>query len=506
MLTIGSCSQIRFAPSLNVPGSGPVTVGDRLSAVPSLDRRDFLASTTFAATKLARAEEPKRPNLLFVLADQWRASAFGFGSDAVVRTPNLDRLARQGANWRRAHAANPVCTPNPACILTGRYSHQTGMIQNNLQLPPDEACWPEMFREAGYATHYVGKWHLDGPPKPGYVPRGWRRRGFDRFEGFNRGHVYHETWGFDDRGAPLAKLDLELPNPYYEPTLQTDLAINFMRRHASEPFVCYLSWGPPHTPFRPPAAFKVYEPGKITLRPNVPQEHRDRARKELAGYYGLCESLDHEMGRLMTFLDESGLDANTLVVFTADHGELAGSHGKYRKGEPENESLQVPLLMRLPGIIPAAREPSTLINSVDLMPTLLSLCQFPASSQCAGRDLSGALLANRQFRGVESIYCEGKVANNADAPPSPNSPTQGPWRSIVTDRYKLSIRADYAKVDGLFDLQEDPLEMRNLAGKPDSKGIQSDLLAELMEWGTRTEDSFPSTPRAAQEQYPTPPA
>ena len=472
---------------------------DRLGAVPTLDRRGFLASA-FAAAKLARGQEPPRPNLLFILADQWRGSAFGFGSDAAVRTPNIDRLARQGANWRRAYAANPVCTPNRACILTGRYSHQIGMIQNNLQLPPREVCWPQLFREAGYATHYVGKWHLDGPSKPGYVRPGWRRRGFQGFEGFNRGHVYHEPWGFDDDGAPLAHLGLDLAEPYYEPTLQTDLAIEFMRRHAGRQFVCFLSWGPPHTPFRPPDAFDAYDPEEINLRPNVPREHQDRARRELAGYYGLCESLDREMGRLLAFLDDTGLDANTLVIFTADHGELAGSHGKYRKGEPENESLQVPLLMRLPGVI-SASEPQTLINSVDLMPTLLSVCRFPAPAACSGRDLSGALAEKRQFGGVQSIYCEGKVANKKSAPPNSNSPTQGPWRSIVTDRYKLIVRGGYETVEGLFDLQEDPLELRNLAGKPDAIRIHSDLLAELRDWGGRTDDTFPSTPRSAQEQY-----
>ena len=472
--------------------------------MPALDRRGFLTSA-FAAANVAHGLEPQRPNLLFVLADQWRSSAFGFGSDTAIRTPNFDRLARQGANWQRAHAANPVCTPNRACILTGRYSHQTGMIQNNLQLPPSELCWPEMFRGAGYSTHYVGKWHLDGPAKPGYVPSGWRRRGFERFDGFNRGHVYHEPWGFDDSGAPLANLGRDLPEPYYEPALQTDLAIDFMRRQTGRQFLCFLSWGPPHTPFRPPDAFNTYDAGEINLRPNVPGEHRHRARKELAGYYGLCESLDHEMGRLLAFLDETGLGANTLVIFTADHGELAGSHGKYRKGEPENESLQVPLLMRLPGII-AASEPQTLINSVDLMPTLLSFCQFPVPSACSGRDLSGVLVEEREFGGVESIYCEGKVASKAGAPPNLNSPTQGPWRSIVTDRYKLSVRDGYATVEGLFALQEDPFELRNLAGKPEVRGIQSDLLAELREWGSRTEDSFPSTPRSARDQYQTPSA
>ena len=269
-----SGQDVRFQPERSSPLAGP-----------AIDRRGFLASAALGAGRLAAAQQPPRPNVLFVLADQWRASAFGFGSDKVVRTPNFDRLARQGANWRRAYAANPVCTPNRACILTGRHSHQTGMIKNDIQLPPGELCWPELFRDAGYATHYVGKWHLDGPPKPGFVPRGWRRRGFDSFEGFNRGHVYHEPWGFDDSGRPLADLESALPHPYYEPALQTDLAIDFMRRQGREPFVCFLSWGPPHTPFRPPAAFRRYQPSEIELRANVPPEHHDTARKDLAGYY-----------------------------------------------------------------------------------------------------------------------------------------------------------------------------------------------------------------------------
>ena len=149
-----------------------------------MNRREFLAAASSAAASGREAKAPT--NLLFILADQWRSSALGCGSDEIVRTPHIDGLASQGANCQRAYAANPVCTPNRACILTGRYSHLTGMTQNDLQLPPQEVCWPELLREAGYATHYVGKWHLDGNERPGYVPPGWRRRGFATFEGFNQ--------------------------------------------------------------------------------------------------------------------------------------------------------------------------------------------------------------------------------------------------------------------------------------------------------------------------------
>lgn len=468
-----------------------------------MDRRSFLASAALGAGSLARADPAERPNLLFVLADQWRSSAFGFGSDAVVRTPNFDRLGAQGANWTRAYAANPVCTPNRACILTGRYSHQTGMIRNDLQLPPGETCWPEVFRSAGYATHYVGKWHMDGTGKPGFVPPGWRRRGFETFEGFNRGHVYHRPWGFGDAGEPLAVPEEAASEPYYEPALQTDLAIDFMRRHRDGPFACYLSWGPPHTPFRPPRSHDLYEPGEIVPRANVPAAHRKRAMKELAGYYGLCESLDHQMGRIMSFLDEAGLAGSTLVIFTSDHGELAGSHGMYRKGQPEDESLHVPLLMRLPGRIPAGSEPRTLATSVDLMPTLLSLCGLPEQQSCSGRDLSAAVQGH-EAPAVESVCCEGKVGNPPDAPAIDNSPHQTPWRTIVTQRHKLTVRSDFATVQSFFDLQEDPHEMRNLAGRPEFRSERDAHLDELRRWAARTGDPFPSRPVPAKALYPDP--
>ena len=467
-------------------------------AMSNFSRRGFLQATALGATAAPLAAATP-PNVLFVLADQWRASAFGFGSDAVVRTPNFDALAKQAANWRRAYAANPVCTPNRASILTGRYSHQTGMIKNDIQLPPTEVCWPEAFAEAGYATHYIGKWHLDGPPKPGYIPPGWRRRGFQTFEGFNRGHVYHEHWGFEDDGRPLAKRAESQLDPYYEPTLQTDLALEFMGKHKDDPFVCFLSWGPPHTPFRPPSAFDLYSAGEIQLRENVPSEHHKQAVKDLVGYYGLCESLDHEMGRLVKFLDDNGLAENTLVVFTSDHGELAGSHGKYRKGEPEDESLHVPLLIRLPGRI-AEQETQTLINSIDLMPTMMSLCGLSEPATCTGSDLSGAVLGDAKAPSVESLYCEGKV-NAPTAGKTGNSSQQTPWRALVTERYKLAARVDFGEVDGLFDLQEDPFELRNLAGKPEHKRLEEELVAELRDWGKRSDDSFPKTPAMAREEY-----
>lgn len=474
-----------------------------------ITRRRFLQQSSVAASvggvmpvlrgspATAGAAAEAQPNLLFVLADQWRFSAFGHSTDEVVRTPHIDRLAAEGVNFQRAYAANPVCTPNRSCVLTGKFSHQSGMIHNNLMLPPEEICWPEVFRDAGYAAHYIGKWHMDGADKPGFVPQGWRRRGFDTFEGFNRGHTYHSHWGFDNEGRTLAESVGDLPDPYYEPTLQTDLAIKFMRAHRDRPFCCYLSWGPPHTPFKPPASHDKYTPGAIQLRPNVPQPHEQQARKDLAGYYGLCESLDHEMGRLTAFLGESGLAENTLVIFTADHGELAGSHGKYRKGEPEEESAHVPLIARWPNRIAAGQAVKTLISSIDLMPTMLSACGLTVPDTCTGRDLAGTVLDDRPAPTVDSVYVEGKLTAVRQRK---NAPT-GTWRSLVTDRYKLTVRREADHVEQLFDLHNDPLEMENLAGGPAQAKIQRELFAELNDWATHTGDVYPAVPQAAKAHY-----
>ena len=478
-----------------------------------INRRDFLATsaagTVVASTAVAAAvPEASKPNLLFILTDQWRFSSFGHSTDDVVRTPHIDQLGSEGAICNRAYAANPVCTPNRSCLLTGRYSHQTGMINNNLMLPPDEVCWPQVFADADYATHYIGKWHVDGLAKPGYVPPGWRRRGLQTFQGFNRGHIYHKPWGFDDDGSELIPKDVAADPNYYEPTFQTDLAINFMKRQADQPFACYLSLGPPHTPFSPPKKFDLYTRDEIRLRPNVPKAHAAQARRDLAGYYGLCESLDHEVGRLMSFLQSSGLANNTLVVFTSDHGELAGSHGKYRKSEPEEESLHVPLVMRHPGRIKPGTQTNALVNSIDIMPSVLAMCGLTDPGTCSGRDMSAAILEDGTPPSQSAIYCEGKLggaapAQDGNARKRSRKPatSSGSWRSIVTDQYKLTVRGGERQVAHLFDLKNDPFEQNNVAGSPQHRQLVSELTDRLLAFRDSTGDVWPNVPKAAQKRY-----
>ena len=455
---------------------------------------------------------PTRPNVLFILVDQWRFSAFSHETDPLVQTPNLDRFAASGARFTRMYATNPVCTPNRSCILTSRFPHQHGMTRNNITLPPQEKCLAETFAAAGYATHYIGKWHMDGPASPGFVPPGWRRRGFATFEGFNRGHYYPQ-------GAKYFTNEGKFVEPAaFESAYQTDLALDFMRSHREQPFFCYLSWGPPHTPYRPPAEFDRFSKlPQLAYRPNVPAKLRDVAplKKELAGYYGLCETLDDQMGRILRGLDELGLAEKTLVVFTADHGDMQGSHGLYRKGKPQEESLHIPLFMRLPARIRPAQKIPTLASSIDLMPTLNSLCGLKSPSSCMGRDLSGAVTGGAVPQ-VDSIYAQGAM-RPARETPSPANPKKarkgqagsaeatdvespgGEWRAIVTPTHKLATNVSGEMQ--LYDLEKDPFELKNLAAERSATPLKNDLLAKMKRWADDTADPYPRVSRMAAESY-----
>ena len=222
--------------------------------------------------------------------------------------------------------------------------HRHGLIAVNLMLPRTARTIAMAFNATGaYNTGYIGKLHIDGDARPGFVPQGWRRRVFSIMEGFNRGHAYFDGKTFTNEGK-LIKV------PGYEPTYQTDRAMHFMNAAASRPYFLVLSWGPPHNPFTPPEAYKRR---RRTFRwsPNVPGHlQSSEAEASLSGYLGLCESLDHEFGRLMQFIDGSAHAESTLVIFTADHGDSLFSHGDSdnHKNTFFEESWRVPLMLRFP--------------------------------------------------------------------------------------------------------------------------------------------------------------
>ena len=455
--------------------------------LPIMKGRSFLrgigavALVVFSLTASVACGE--RPNLLFILVDQWRFCAFSHGevNDAAVQTPNLDQFVSEGIRFRKAYAASPVCTPERAVLMTGRYPHQTGMTHNDLMLPPGNRCLAEVFTEAGYATHYIGKTHIDGEAKPGFIPPGWRRRGFTTFEGYNRGHEYMPCRYYDNEGNLVER-------PEYEPDVQRELAENFIRENKSRPWFCFLSWGAPHTPYADvPAEYKTYSLSRTDLRPNVPETATPET--DLENYFAHCTALDDNFGQLMQFLDDEELRANTLVVFTSDHGDMHFSHGLEKKGHPKEESAHIPLFMRWPETIPAGTVSDTLMNGVDMMPTLLSLCGLPKQKSCSGTDKSAAAkgLAMPQ---VDSIFC----------------PHQADWRMILKDQYKLIVQdasdpMTINSVTELFDLDADPYELNNLKDNPAYAAVKQQLYDCLVQWIAETGDPWPSAAVKAKIMY-----
>ncbi len=413
------------------------------------------------------------PNVLIIVADQLRAPALGCGGDANVKSPHFDRLAAEGVMAANSFSTDPVCTPARAALLTGRYPHTVGMMVNHVRLSEKEVTFAHVLRDRGYATGYIGKWHLDGDGKPGFVPPGPRRQGFDYWAGFNRGHDYWTSTYYRDTDEPIQ------PGGY-EPDYQTDLALEFIRTHHRSPFCLMLSWGPPHTPLNPPDDYRAqYDPARMTLRPNVPHDGAARVRADLTGYYGHISALDTHLGRLLAELDRTGIAGNTLVVLTSDHGDMLGSHGLTGKRWPYEESVRVPLLFRWPGGLPAGRVTEVLASSVDFAPTLLSLSGAAVPSAAQGRDLAPWIRGDDGGGlGPEAVYLEGMLDHPDAVPPERRREAPSEWRAIRTHRHLLAVDLAGRPVY-LFDLQADPYQQENLARSPEARHVLDGLLREL---------------------------
>ncbi len=336
--------------------------------------------------------EEKRPNIIYILADQWRASATGYAGDPNVRTPNLDLLAKESFNFRNAVSVIPVCTPYRASLMTGRYPTSTGMFLNDLHLPPTELCIGDALVSGGYQTAYIGKWHLDGHGRHSFIPTE-RRRGFQYWKVAECDHNYNHSHYYS--GESDEKLYWE----GYDVFAQTKDAQQYIRDHADtdKPFALFLSYGTPHFPhLTAPEGYKEKYPiDEIILPENVPDSMKTEALLlEAQGYYAHCEALDKSVGDLLATLDEMGLAENTLLVFTSDHGEMLGSHGVRAKAKqvPLSESANVPFLLRYPAIHGEnGMDINMPINTPDIFPTLFGLVGLPIPGTIEGEDLSSVI-------------------------------------------------------------------------------------------------------------------
>ena len=363
-----------------------------------------------------------RPNILIVYPDQMREDAMGCSGNPVIRTPHIDRLALEGVRFSEAYTSYPICCPFRASMLTGKYAQGHGMVQNHFPLRGDQTFLAECLRDAGYRTGYVGKWHLEGGPKPGFVPPD-RRFGFEHFVGFNRGHDYLASIYFDDAGRAHH-------SRRYEPDYQTDQFMEFIEGAArsgdGRPFFGYLSYGPPHFPMNMPEHLRtIYRPEEVPLPPGVPDpelqrtvqrlrnevycggdpraphkshaaqetkppgepETEDEIRQFIAEYYGMIHNIDWNLGRILNLLDSLGIADETMVVFLSDHGDMLGQHGSFCgiKCQAYRAAMHVPLIIRYPARFSPRRTGAMVDVGIDMMPTLLDLCGLPAPPEMHGQ-------------------------------------------------------------------------------------------------------------------------
>lgn len=399
---------------------------------------------------------PRSPNILFILSDQYRHDCLGVAGNAVAHTPNLDRLAREGMRFTHCYAAQPVCSPNRAAILTGLYPHSAGVQDNcvgdgdsTLKLPKSSRTMGEMLALAGYDCGYFGKWHLG------------RRDAFETFPEYprdGRGDDHYFGKGNSRR---------------YGVDVITDDAIAFLKKTRTRPFYLYVSYYPPHPPYSVPEAYH--------------ERYKGVEPREKRIYLAMCTKIDEAVGTLLKSLADLGLAGNTLVVFTSDHGHnftLRWNH--HLKRLCYDTSARVPLLMRLPGTIPAGRVTEGLISSVDLTPTILSLIGRPVPPGLQGQDLS-ALVRGRADKGRACVFIENV--------PFPFAPQKGEERCVFDGRWKLILSTQ--RPPELYDPQADPEESNNRWAEKAASPVVARLLEQLDRWARDTKD--PLAPRLLQQ-------
>ena len=438
----------------------------------------FAALAFSASVHAAAAARP--PNILLVVADQWRAQAFGYAGDPNVKTPHFDAFEKECVNFTQAVSGTPVCTPMRASLLTGQRPLTHGLFINDVPLNPEAVTMAKLLGAQGYATGVIGKWHVDGHGRSNFIPRE-RRQGFEYWKVLECTHAYNNSPYYAD-GPEKLKWE------GYDAIAQTADAQRYIEAQAKagKPFLLYLAWGPPHNPYETaPAKYKaMYDPAKLQLRPNVPAAAEAQARRDLAGYYAHCTALDDCFAELLATLKTAGVADNTIVLFTADHGDMLGSHALIRKQKPYEESARVPMLFRLPAALGIkARRVDGTINTEDLLPTLLRLCNIAVPKTVEGFDFTGYLRGGADpSGGAAVIQCASPF---------------GEFTRAVGGREYRAVRTKthtfVRDLNGpwlLFDNVADPYQLRNLVNDPAHAQLQAKLDAELERKLAEARDEF----------------
>jgi len=473
--------------------------------VGSITRREFVvrgaaAAAGATAAPLAalsgpdqRKPEP-RPNLLIIHTDQQSSWTLGAYGGNLVGTPRIDSIGRQGAVLNQFFTNSAVCTPSRGCLVTGRYPHAHGAYRNNIELGRDEVTLAEVLRRSGYDTGYAGKWHLDGPPKPGWM-KPERSMGFDDCRWmFNRGH-----WkSVRPREGEPPFVTYQVGKGQYTTDWLAERTIEFIGRQRSRPFFYMVSIPDPHTPFTVRAPYDtMYQPGDMPVPATIGQTglpwgdppaakpagkdkgrgrkagrkgaaatlatRQANCRKRKAQYCGEVKCIDDNVGRILDALAKKGILDETVVVFTTDHGEYMGEHGLYGKNQLYETAYRIPFLVRWPKRIPARTAVDHIVSTVDVQPTLLGLMGIEPSGREQGRDASAAVCGKKADWADESLMHHSSLTR----------------AGIFTPEYELAVLQTGPGI--LFDRRNDPEQVHNLYGDPGRRKVLKELTARVIE-------------------------
>jgi choline-sulfatase len=439
------------------------------------------------------ANKPNRkPNVLIIFPDQLRWSEVGCYGNKVIRTPNIDRLAATGIRFTEGFSNFPVCSPARSILLSGRYARSNGLFanQDNPASPGRptnrDTTIAEVLSSAGYMTGLVGKWHL--APQPQILGFKESLRPFFR-------HRYYQQQFFKNEGKPYV---WEGFSPFHE----ADAAVKFIRQHKDKPFFLFYSLGPPHMPVDhiPDKYRKMYDPAKLPIRPNAiiggklayDEEwfkiymwdflyylHQDTFKQELpagmdlrdltALYYGQTTVVDDCVGRVLDALKDLGLQRDTIVVFTSDHGDLLGSHGLFNKNTHHEESIRVPMIIRYPRKFKQRVIDEQIISLVDVMPTLLELCGLRVPASVQGTSLAKVLNGLHETVGENVAFIETTE-----------------YEGVRTKRYVYYCDRNTYGDGYLFDIEKDPYEFNNAVKEPAYQDVLARLRNLTKAWRERT--------------------
>lgn len=446
-------------------------------------RADLASGQTLNFPKVSQKPTPNRPNVLFIYTDdqaRWSIGAYG---RADTRTPNLDKLAREGAMFQNSFTTTPVCSPSRAGLMTGLYSTQVRIsdwlnpaTEPLAGLSPSFLIWPELLKANGYATSLAGKWHLGLEPQ--FHPS---RSGFDQFYGFRGGGTVPQNPILEEAGGQAKKSG-------FVANLITDKTLEFVKKHQHETWLAAVHFREPHAPYVPadPVDMAAVADLKIEL-PNVPGLTKVRVEKLRRDYLAAVHGVDRNVGRLMQLLDELHLTENTLVIFTSDHGYMIGDHGLHHKGNATwmvegrkglrpnmfDDAIRVPLIVRQPGRVPAGTKPDQVVSQLDLFPSILSWVGLgmPENLKIEGRDASLSFAGKSIPEWDETLFGQYDLKHSGTAN----------MRMIRTRKWKLVRHLEAGSENELYDLSNDPDERVNLWGQLQFKEIQSELLMRMIE-------------------------